>query len=130
MATRPKILFHWAFLIIAALIPLIELALPGNYRVGDLLRPIFIMAMLGLGLNILTGFTGQLNLGVAAFMAVGAYSYAILTCDIYPFRLGFWSATALTVLVGLTVGLSDNSFTRRLLGHRDAWLRGDRRGRP
>ncbi len=101
---------------VAALIPLVELLLPGHPHVGDLLRPIFIMAILGLGLNILTGFTGQLNLGVAAFMAVGAYSYAILTCDIYPFRLGFWSATALTVLVGLTVGLFLGLPTIRLRG--------------
>jgi len=75
------------------------------------------MAILGLGLNILTGFTGLLNLGVAAFMAVGAYSFAILTCDIYPFQLGFWSATGLTVLAGLTVGL--------LLGLPTIRLRGD-----
>ena len=101
MAARRTIPFHWSFLIVAALIPLIELLIPGDHHIGALLRPIFIMAMLGLGLNILTGFTGLLNLGVAAFMAVGAYSYAILTCDIYPFRLGFWSATIITVLVGL-----------------------------
>jgi len=116
MAAPRRILFHWSFLVVAALIPIIELLLPGHPHVGDLLRPIFIMAMLGLGLNILTGFTGQLNLGVAAFMAVGAYSYAILTCDIYPFRLGFWSATALTVLVGLTVGLFLGLPTIRLRG--------------
>ena len=116
MAAPRRILFHWSFLVVAALIPLIELLLPGHPHVGDLLRPIFIMAMLGLGLNILTGFTGQLNLGVAAFMAVGAYSYAILKCDIYPFRLGFWSATTLTVLVGLTVGLFLGLPTIRLRG--------------
>jgi branched-chain amino acid transport system permease protein len=116
MPAPRRILFHWSFLAVAALIPLVELLLPGHPRIGDLLRPIFIMAMLGLGLNILTGFTGQLNLGVAAFMAVGAYSYAILTCDIYPFRLGFWSATALTVLVGLTVGLFLGLPTIRLRG--------------
>jgi branched-chain amino acid transport system permease protein len=117
MAARRKFLFHWSFLLVAALIPVVELALPGNRHVGDVLRPIFIMAMLGLGLNILTGFTGQLNLGVAAFMAVGAYSYAILTCDIYPFQLGFWSATAVTMLIGLAVGL--------LLGLPTIRLRGD-----
>src|SRR5579871_5848619 len=105
MVERKRILFHWWFLAAAALIPVVELVLPGNYHFGNLLRPIFIMAMLGLGLNILTGFTGLLNLGVAAFMAVGAYSYAILTCDIYPFRLDFWPASLVTVLVGLTVGL-------------------------
>ena len=89
--------------------------------------------MLGLGLNILTGFTGLLNLGVAAFMAVGAYSYAILTCDIYPFRLGFWPATIITVLVGLTVGTlpwpAHDSSSRRLSGHRDTRVRRNRRRR-
>jgi len=116
MATRRRILFHWSFLLVAALIPVVELVLPGHPHIGDVLRPILIMAMLALGLNILTGYTGLLNLGVAAFMAVGAYSYAILTCDIYPFRLGFWSATLLTVLVGLTVGLFLGLPTIRLRG--------------
>jgi branched-chain amino acid transport system permease protein len=109
--------FHWIFLVLAALVPVADLALPDGWRLGELLRPIFIMAILGLGLNILTGFTGILNLGVAAFMAVGAYTYAILTCDIYPFQLGFWSATGLTILMGLTVGL--------LLGLPTIRLRGD-----
>ena len=112
-----RVRFHWTFLLLAALVPLLELALPQSWHFGELLRPIFLMAILGLGLNILTGFTGILNLGVAAFMSVGAYSYAILTCDIYPFRLGFWSATVLTVLVGLTTGL--------LLGLPTIRLRGD-----
>jgi len=55
MAARRTIPFHWSFLIVAALIPLIELAIPGNHHVGDLLRPIFIMAMLGLGLKFSPG---------------------------------------------------------------------------
>jgi branched-chain amino acid transport system permease protein len=109
--------FHWAFLTAAALLPLIELALPRDFHIGDLLRPIFVMAVLGLGLNILTGFTGLLNLGSAAFMAVGAYTYAILTCDIYPFQLGFWPAIGGTILVALGVGL--------LLGLPTIRLRGD-----
>jgi branched-chain amino acid transport system permease protein len=99
------------FLLGAALLPAVA------PRLAELLRPIFIMAILALGLNILTGFTGILNLGVAAFMAMGAYSFAILTCDIYPFQLGFWSATAVTILVGLTVGV--------LLGLPTIRLRGD-----
>jgi|ERR1051325_1315480 branched-chain amino acid transport system permease protein len=114
--SRHRLRFHWIFLAVAALIPLLELLLPAAHRFGDLLRPIFIMAILGLGLNVLTGFTGLLNLGVAAFMACGAYSYAILTCDIYPFQLGFWSATGLTILVGLIVGLFLGLPTLRLRG--------------
>jgi branched-chain amino acid transport system permease protein len=106
-----RIKFHWLFLVGAAVLPLV------SPHLSDLVRPIFIFAILALGLNILTGFTGILNLGVAAFMAVGAYSYAILTCDIYPFQVGFWGATGLTILIGLTVGL--------LLGLPTIRLRGD-----
>ena len=112
-----RLRFHWLFLAGAALLPAVELLLPQHRHLSELIRPIFIMAILALGLNILTGFTGILNLGVAAFMAVGAYSYAILTCDIYPFQLGFWGATGLTILTGLTVGL--------LLGLPTIRLRGD-----
>ena len=85
----------------------------------------------GLGLNILTGFTGLLNLGVAAFMAVGAYSYAILTCDIYPFRLGFWSGDdhdrARRADGRIVSRTADDPAARRLSGHRDARFRRDRR---
>ncbi len=108
--------FHWAFLAAAAALPLFDLVLPAGWQLSDKLRPIFIFALLGLGLNLLTGFTGLLNLGVAAFMALGAYSYAILTCDIYPFQLGFWSATAVTVMIGLGAGLLLGLPTLRLRG--------------
>ena len=117
MPAPRRILFHWAFLAVAAVLPVVEATFPHQRHFSELLRPIFIMAILGLGLNILTGFTGILNLGVAAFMAVGAYTFAILTCDIYPFQFGFWIATALTVLVGLTIGV--------LLGLPTIRLRGD-----
>lgn len=118
--TRPRrawsLPFHWWFLAGAALIPALDPLLPRAWQVADLLRPIFIFAILGLGLNILTGYTGLLNLGVAAFMAAGAYTYAILTCDIYPFQLGFWPATAATFLVGLALGWVLGLPTIRLRG--------------
>jgi branched-chain amino acid transport system permease protein len=102
--------FHWFFLGVAALLPLLGWS-------GTQGLPIFLFAILGLGLNILTGYTGLLNLGVAAFMGLGAYCYAILTCDIYPFQLGFWSAAGLTFLIGIGLGL--------LLGLPTIRLRGD-----
>jgi branched-chain amino acid transport system permease protein len=113
---RHHVRFHWVFIVLAALLPVVELLLPQHRHVAELLRPIFLMAILALGLNILTGFTGILNLGVAAFMALGAYAYAILTCDIYPFRMGFWSAVVLTVLVGLLAGVALGLPTLRLRG--------------
>ena len=107
----------WILLAVALVLPVSDLFLPLEWKVGDLMRPIFIFAILGLGLNIVTGYTGLLNLGVAAFMAIGAYSYAILTCDIYPFQFGFWPAVGLTVAVGALVGI--------LLGLPTINLRGD-----
>lgn len=80
-------------------------------------RQVFIYAILALGLNVVTGFTGMLHLGMAAFMAIGAYAFAILTCDIYPFQIGFWWALIATVGIGMFAGL--------LLGAPTMALRGD-----
>ncbi|MCC6955078.1 MAG: branched-chain amino acid ABC transporter permease [Deltaproteobacteria bacterium] len=104
--TRTRELQGYAIaLALAVLLPFIEgFAFPGLGLAEDF-RPIFIFAILGLGLNIIVGYTGLLNLGVAAFMAIGAYSYGILTCDIYPFQLSFWSATAATIVVGALAGV-------------------------
>lgn len=56
-----------------------------------------IYIILALGLNIVVGFTGLLNLGFVAFYAIGAYAYAILNTR---FGLDFWSA--LPFSIGLT----------------------------
>lgn len=107
---------HWWLLAAACLLPALDTVLPREFRFAELMRPIFIFAVLGLGLNIVTGFTGLLNLGVAAFMAIGAFAYAILTCDIYPFQLGFWIALPLTLAVGATAGVVLGLPTIRLRG--------------
>ncbi len=61
--------------------------------------------MLALGLNIVVGLAGQLVLGYAAFYAIGAYTYALLTSY---FGLGFWVclpiAGVVTILFGLALG--------------------------
>jgi branched-chain amino acid transport system permease protein len=44
-----------------------------QYWLGALITPFLIFALAALGLNILTGYAGQLSLGTAAFMAVGAF---------------------------------------------------------
>ena len=45
-----------------------------DYWLGAILIPFLILALAALGLNILTGYTGQLSLGTAGFMAVGAFA--------------------------------------------------------
>jgi branched-chain amino acid transport system permease protein len=67
---------------------------------------ILIYVLLGTGLNITVGLAGLLDLGYAAFYAVGAYSYALL---VQHFGLSFWAclplAAALAALFALVVGL-------------------------
>ncbi len=62
-------------------------------------------AVLGLGLNIVVGLAGLLDLGYVAFYAVGAYSYALLN---HHFGLGFWAALpiggVLAALFGIVLG--------------------------
>jgi len=55
----------------AAIVPF---ALGADYLFGAVLVPILILSLAGLGLNILTGYAGQLSLGSAAFMAIGAFA--------------------------------------------------------
>ena len=97
-------------------VPVVDLVTPGSYRFGEPLQTIFIFAILGLGLNIVTGLTGLLNLGVAAFMAVGAYTYAILTCDIYPFQLPWYAGFLMAIVCGAVSGIALGLPTLRLRG--------------
>src|SRR5258708_23671036 len=57
---------------LAAATPAIAGAIDFNYWFSGVLIPFLIFSLAALGLNILTGYAGQLSLGTAAFMAVGA----------------------------------------------------------
>ncbi|HVN72270.1 MAG TPA: branched-chain amino acid ABC transporter permease [Desulfomonilia bacterium] len=70
--------------------------------------------MLGLGLNIVVGLAGLLDLGYVAFYAVGAYFYALTN---HHFGLGFWGALPLAGCMAATFGI--------LLGFPVLRLRGD-----
>jgi branched-chain amino acid transport system permease protein len=70
--------------------------------------------ILGLGLNIVVGLAGLLDLGYVAFYAVGAYSYALLN---YHFGLGFWAVLPIGAAMGALFGI--------LLGFPVLRLRGD-----
>ncbi len=62
--------------------------------------------IVALGLNLLTGYTGQISLGHAAFFAIGAYSSAILTGRMeLPFLLALPLSGILTALSGIIIGL-------------------------
>ncbi len=75
--------------------------------------------VLGLGLNVVVGFAGLLDLGYVAFFAAGAYSLGIMTSPGSPFDLdmNFWLVLPLGVLIAASFGV--------LLGLPVLPLRGD-----
>jgi branched-chain amino acid transport system permease protein len=60
-----------------------------------------IAAIGAIGLNILTGFTGQISIGVGAFLGVGGYTSAVLTANL---GLSFWIALPIAGLITAIVG--------------------------
>ena len=68
---------------------------------------ILVFALAALGLNILTGYAGQLSLGTAGFMAVGAFAAYnfVLRVDGMPILVSFMLAGLVTAAVGIVFGL-------------------------
>jgi branched-chain amino acid transport system permease protein len=73
--------------------------------------------LLALGLNIVVGFAGLLDLGYIAFYAVGAYAYALLAGPHFNLHLPFW--------IVLPIGAAIAAFFGILLGAPTLKLRGD-----
>jgi branched-chain amino acid transport system permease protein len=82
-------------------------ALASDYWISAILIPFLIFALAALGLNILTGYAGQLSLGSAAFMAVGAYAaYNFqLRVEGIPILVSFILAGLTAAGVGILFGL-------------------------
>src|ERR1700723_2406812 len=74
-----------------------------SYIVSQLVF-VCIYATVGVGLMILTGFTGQASLGHAAFLAIGAYTAGYLQQLNVPFPVYFLAAGLLTGVIGAIVG--------------------------
>jgi len=93
----------WRRLAIAALIVLAA-ALPfglSNYHVFELTL-VMIYAIAVLGLNILTGYNGQISLGHGGFFAAGAYTAAIL---MHSYGVPYWATLPAAALVGFALGV-------------------------
>jgi len=78
-----------------------------QYWLSAILTPFLILALATLGLNILTGYAGQLSLGTAAFMAVGAFmAYNFeLRVPWMPILVSFALAGVCAAAVGIVFGL-------------------------
>jgi branched-chain amino acid transport system permease protein len=101
----------WTLLVLAGLIfPF----LTGNDYHLTVMSTAYIFALATLGLNLITGYTGQFNLAHSGFMAVGAYVVGILTVD---HQVPFWIAFALSGVVTVLIGLPLGIVSLRLKGH-------------
>jgi branched-chain amino acid transport system permease protein len=73
---------------------------------SEVLTIVGLYVLLGLGLNIVVGFAGLLDLGYVAFFAVGSYVVAILTSpELGFFSMGFWTALPFVIAAGILSGV-------------------------
>jgi len=105
----PKIYTIGGLLTLAFIFPMFA----DNYMI-DVGITCLIYVCLGLGLNIVVGLCGLLDLGYIAFYAVGAYSYSLLNLT---FGLSFWSALPIGIVLGIVVG--------GIIGYPTLKMRGD-----
>lgn len=88
--------------------------LAGNDYHLTVMSTAYIFAIATLGLNLITGYTGQFNLAHSGFMAVGAYTVGILTVD---HHVPFWIAFALSGVSAALLGFFVGVVSLRLKGH-------------
>ena len=101
----------WSLLFIAGLaFPF----LAGNDYHLTVMSTAYIFAIATVGLNLITGYTGQFNLAHSGFMAIGAYTVGILTVD---HQVPFWIAFALSGVVAAAIGFFVGLVSLRLKGH-------------
>jgi branched-chain amino acid transport system permease protein len=109
-----------ALLLVYPIVPVldwaVEAATGAPLRLDRQLVNIFIFAILALALNLQVGYAGLLQLGIAAFFAIGAFSTGIFTVEKYPFQIGFWGAVIAAPLMAGLSGLALGAPTIRLRG--------------
>jgi branched-chain amino acid transport system permease protein len=106
----------WGLIVLAFIIPLFRPLLPevvSDYRLF-LVTTMMIAAIAVLGLNLLTGFNGQISLGHGAFYAVGAYTAAILMDQV---NMPYWATLPCAAVVCFIVGYLFGLPALKLEGH-------------
>jgi branched-chain amino acid transport system permease protein len=115
MPAFPKKLL-WVLLALAFLVPLLHPLFPdaiSGYRLF-LVSTMIIAAIAVLGLNLLTGFNGQISLGHGAFYAVGAYTAAVLMDHL---NMPYWATLPCAAVVCFIVGYLFGLPALKLEGH-------------
>ena len=103
---RQQRMFRWGRMAGIALVVLLLPFILGSYF-SEIFDNVGIYILMGLGLNIVVGFAGLLDLGYVAFYAIGAYTLGILTTSeaVGIWHLNFWAATPIALLVAVFAGV-------------------------
>lgn len=104
------------WLAIGTLIALTLFPLVASPRLGGQIKDILVFSILALGLNVVVGYTGLLQLGIAAFFGIGAYITGILTVTQFPFHWNFWPAMGAATIGSGIAGVLLAAPTLRLRG--------------
>jgi branched-chain amino acid transport system permease protein len=109
-------ILRWVLLGLGLGVLLIVPLFLGTYW-NQVLGSVGIYILMGLGLNVVVGFAGLLDIGYVAFFAIGAYTLGILNSPHFDIYMGFW------LVVPISIALA--AFTGILLGIPVLRMRGD-----
>jgi len=103
---RPTLVRHVLLAVVAVLVLYVLTTVLGPYRDLQFSQAAY-LACAAAGLTVLTGLSGQISLGQGAFMAIGAYTTALLiNGPHWPLALVLLVAVALSAVAGLLVGVA------------------------
>jgi len=102
-------------IVLSVLVVALVLVIPQltDLKQNAILGAVMIFVIMGIGLNIVVGFAGLLDLGYVAFFAVGAYTYALISSPESYFvinlpwfdGLSFWAGLPIAVILGAFAGI-------------------------
>jgi branched-chain amino acid transport system permease protein len=97
----------WPLLVVLAGLALVAPCVADDYWFSAVLIPFLVLSLAGLGLNLLTGYAGQLSLGSAAFMATGAFAAYNFQLRVHglPLLVSFALGGMTAALLGVAFGL-------------------------
>lgn len=109
-----KVITWVCSLVLILVFPFVDKAF--NWGIANDVTDILVLVVLALGLNIVIGYAGLLDLGYAAFFAIGAYATGILTWPAHNIEWNFWIAIWGAVVAAAFFGIMIGAPTLRLRG--------------
>ncbi len=115
LPARQRQIITWAAVVLLLLIfPVVDKGM--KWQTLNDVTDVLVLVILALGLNIVVGYAGLLDLGYAAFFAIGAYTTGILTWPNHHLEWNFWIVIWAAVIVAAFFGIVIGTPTLRLRG--------------